>query len=93
MPRDFSNREALELMNRTVSEMTELRNRIATLEPKAHAYDTLCTVLGLLPQRSRGMSEDFMRVLKKHIAELQAPAPEPVNRAPTADELAAERGE
>lgn len=88
MPRDFSNHEALEFMNRTVSEMTELRNRIATLEPKAHAYDTLCTVLGLLPQRSQGMSEDFMWVLKKRIAELQEP---PVNKAPTAD--AAERGE
>jgi hypothetical protein len=86
-----SEREFIQMMERCRSEIEQLRATIATLEPKAHAYDQLTTVLGLLPKQSRGYGEDLVWTLRKRIQELSAkpnPAGEPPEGFP--DEDAAE---
>lgn len=47
-----------------------LRHEIAILSPKAHAYDQITTVLGLLPKPSQGYGEDIIWRLKKQLEEL-----------------------
>lgn len=63
--------EAIEMMQRSSSEIKELRARIAGLERKAHAYDMISAILGLLPQPSRGESLDLAWMLDKRIRELK----------------------
>lgn len=64
-------KEAIEMMQRCASEITDLRRQIEVLAPKADAYDNLATVLNLLPKRSQGMGLDLVWDLKKRIEELE----------------------
>jgi hypothetical protein len=56
---------------RCIEEISMLRHEIATLSPKAHAYDQITTVLGLLPKPSQGYGEDIIWRLKKQLEELK----------------------
>jgi hypothetical protein len=67
----IDNQEAIEMMNRCKHEIAGLRAEIGRLKPKADAYDSLATVLRLLPQPSIGMGEDLVWVLEKRIRELK----------------------
>ncbi|WP_139812958.1 hypothetical protein [Ensifer aridi] len=62
--------EMIEMARRCSAEIKELRAHIARLEPKAHAYDNLCSVLRLLPQPSVGYSEDLAWRLDNRVNEL-----------------------
>lgn len=73
------NNEAIEMMNRCIHEIRELRSRVDTLQPKAEAYDNIAIVLNLIPRRSQGYGEDLIWVLQKRIQELQPKPAEPVN--------------
>lgn len=80
MTAEISNFEAIQMMNRCKHELMQLRQELATLRPKADAYDNLATVLRLLPQPSQGYGEDLVWVLEKRIQELTPkPAEEPVD--------------
>jgi hypothetical protein len=76
----ISNKEAIEMMNRCKAEIINLRATITHLQPKADAYDNLAIVLGLLPRRGMGASEDVVWVLDKRIRELE-PKPEAIAEA------------
>lgn len=78
MPKEMSNSEAIQMMERCKHEIRDLRAVIDRLRPKADAYDNMAAVLRLLPQQSVGMGEDMIWVLDKRIRELQ---PEPVDPA------------
>lgn len=71
MRETINNAEAIDMMNRCKSEITGLRAEIERLAPKAHAYDNLTVVLGLLPRPSIGMGEDLVWTLDQRIRELQ----------------------
>lgn len=62
--------EFIEMACRASAEIKSLREQIAILEPKAHAYDQLSTVLGLMPRHSRSYGEDLAYMLDKRVAEL-----------------------
>lgn len=79
MREEISNKEAIDMMLRCKSEIMNLRAQIASLQPKADAYDNLAIVLSLLPRQSRGMGEDVVWTLDKRIREL-TPAPADVPR-------------
>jgi hypothetical protein len=66
----MSNREAIEMMNRCICEIKDLRAVIDRLRPKAEAYDNIATVLHLLPRQSTGAGEDLVWVLNYRIREL-----------------------
>lgn len=72
----MNDKEAIEMMQRCSSEIKELRATIDRLAPKAHAYDQLSVVLGLLPQKSQGYGEDLAWTLDKRIGELKKAAVE-----------------
>lgn len=76
--------EAIEMMRRSSDEIKGLRARIAALEPKAHAYDMISAILGLLPQPSRGYGEDVAWMLDKRIRELKEAQAKP-EEAPKAE--------
>lgn len=64
--------DTIEMAEASVREIEGLRAANATLAPKAHAYDTITTILGLLPQPSQGYAEDLTWKLKRRIEELRA---------------------
>lgn len=68
---NMSNKEAIEMMQRSMHEIQDLRARVATLAPKADAYDKLAIVLELLPKPSVGYGEDLVWRFQKRIKELQ----------------------
>lgn len=75
-------KEALEMMNRCVSELSTLRDEIGRLAPKADAYDNITVILGLLPKRSQGAGMDLVWTLKKRIREIEEnAAPKPIDQA------------
>lgn len=79
MPNDtMTPREAIEMMDRAIIEITDLRATIAMLAPKAEAYELLKGVINLFPKPSQGYGEDFVWRLKKRIEELQ---PKPAENA------------
>ncbi len=64
--------EQIEMMRRCSAEIKELRARIASLEPKAHAYDTLATVVrNLAPGSPQSYAEDLAWRLDKRVAEIE----------------------
>lgn len=67
---ETNKQEFIEMARRASAEIKSLRGQIAVLEPKAHAYDQLSTVLGLMPRQSRGYGEDLAYMLDKRVAEL-----------------------
>ncbi|RXT29357.1 hypothetical protein B5P46_11795 [Rhizobium leguminosarum] len=70
---EVSTQEFIQMAQRCAAEIKDLRNLVGRLSPKADAYDAICTILGLLPQRSQGMSDDLMWRIEKRIRELQEP--------------------
>lgn len=75
-------KEALEMMNRCLSELSMLRDEIGRLAPKADAYDSIATILGMLPKPSRGACMDLVWTLKKRIREIEeSAAPKPPEQA------------
>lgn len=74
----IENKEAVEMMNRCKHEIMNLCAEIGRLRPKAEAYDSVATVLRLLPQPSIGMSEDLVWVLDKRIRELTPKPPDSI---------------
>lgn len=62
--------DVIQMAQRCAEEIKSLRRIIAELEPKAEAYDTLRSVLNLMPRPSVGMTEDLVWRLEKQIAEL-----------------------
>lgn len=78
---EMSKLDTIQMMQRCADEIQTLRQRLAIVEPKAHAYDALCTVLDLLPKPSQGYGEDLVWRLRKQVEELLAPDPEPVEVA------------
>lgn len=74
----ISNLEAIEMMNRCKHEIAGLRAEIGRLKPKADAYDSVATVLNLLPKPSVSMGEDLVWTLDKRIREL---TPRPAENA------------
>lgn len=74
--REFSNREAIEMMQRCVNEIKLLRARIDRLAPKAEAYDNISAVLALVPylngaSRGDAAGVDLAYTLERRIKELQ----------------------
>lgn len=65
-------REAVEMMQRCKSEITDLRQQVDRLQPQAQAYELIAQVLSYLPKRTGvGMSEDIVWVLDKRIREIE----------------------
>lgn len=79
MPPEMSNKEAVQMMQRCVTEINGLRAEIDRLRPKADAYDNLAIALHYAnPRRGEIVGEDMVWTLKKRIEELQPkPAPNP----------------
>lgn len=65
-------KEAIQMMQRCVSEIKQLRNQLAEAQPKADAYDLLEKIIGFIPGRARGSAEDVVWLLNKQIEKLQA---------------------
>lgn len=75
----MKDKDAIDMINRSVEEITSLRAQIDHLAPRAAAYDSIAMILGLLPAKSQGYGVDIVWQLKKQAAELasnsaQAPA-------------------
>ena len=68
----FTDAEAVEMMVRCKNEILRLRSEIAVLAPKAHAYDSIASILRLLPQPSQGYGEDVVWLLDKRVREMSA---------------------
>ena len=68
----MKDRDAIEMMKRCSEEIKMQRRRIATLEPLADAYESLRTVLGLLPQSTQGYGEDLAHRLDREIAVMES---------------------
>ncbi|MHA7968993.1 hypothetical protein [Rhizobium sp. CAU 1783] len=61
----------LRMMERTRSEIKELRATIDRLAPKAGAYDLIAQILGLLPRQSQGYGEDLVWKLDQKIKDVE----------------------
>jgi len=59
------------MLSRCRHEIQYLKKEVARLAPKADAYDTLTTVLGLLPQKSQGFGEDIIWLIDSEITKLK----------------------
>lgn len=67
----MKDQEAIQMMQRCSSEIKSLRAQIARLHPMAEAYETLKSVIGLLPQKSIGMGEDLAWRLDQEISKIE----------------------
>ncbi len=75
-PKQFTNSEAVQLMNQCIGEITMLRAEIGRLAPKAEAYDVLCKVVDMIPDiRPRSASVDLVWSLQCRIEDIEAPEP------------------
>ncbi len=70
-PQVMSDKEAADIINRCIGEITQLRNEIAFLQPKAEAYNHISQVLSMVPRNSQCMGEDLVWRLKDKLGELQ----------------------
>lgn len=70
----MDDKEAIQMMERASDEIKSLRRRIDVLAPKAEAYDSMTTLIGLLPRRSHGEGQDVAWMLDKRIGELKEAA-------------------
>ena len=65
--------ETISLLRQGHDEIVTLRRRLAELEPKAHAYDTLAIIARIAePIESRGFSVDIAWTLKDAVDKLVA---------------------
>lgn len=65
-------REMAEMAERAAAEISDLRNSLTRIAPRAEAFDALQQVLGMMPRPSRGEGEDMAWRLKNRAAELRA---------------------
>jgi hypothetical protein len=72
----MNDKEAIDMMERASAEIKSLRRQIDILAPKAEAYDNMTALIGFLPRRAQGMSEDLAWRLDKRIDELKAASEE-----------------
>lgn len=68
----MNNRDAIQMAQRAVEEITMLRRAVSALEPKAEAYDLIHKIIGLIPGPSQGAGEDLVWRLNRQIEELKA---------------------
>ena len=68
----MKDKDAIQMMQRCAEEIRQLRRINAELAPKADAYDSLRTVLNLIPQPSQGYGEDLVWKLEKEIEALRS---------------------
>ena len=68
----IGNIEAIEMMQRCKDEISAMRAHISRIETKAHAYETLCSILSLLPKQSESRVIDLEYILQKRIEELRS---------------------
>lgn len=73
MTEPFTKGNVASMAERAADEIESLRRVNDALAPKAHAYDMISIILGLLPQRSQGMGEDMAWKLRRRAAELREP--------------------
>lgn len=73
MTEPFTKKNVADMAERAAQEIETLRLINEELTPKAQAFDAITTILGLLPQRGRGMSEDIAWMLRTRAAELREP--------------------
>lgn len=76
----MTDNDVIDMVQRCIEEISMLRAANAELAPKAEAYDTIRSILNLLPRPATGYGEDIVWRLKKQIAELQ-PKPEAAQTA------------
>lgn len=76
---EMTKSETVDMMRRCASEIRQLRQQVAALQPKAEAYDSINSVLGLLPRAPQGYSEDLAWTLDKRIREMEAKTEEKAN--------------
>jgi hypothetical protein len=69
---EMSKSEVIEMMRQCREDIVCLRAKIAELGPKAHAYDTLTQVLGLLPRQSQAYGVDIVYSLERRLKALGA---------------------
>ena len=62
--------EVLQTLERCKQEILQMRATIEHLRPKAEAYDSIVTILRLLPGQGIATSEDMVWLLDKRIREL-----------------------
>lgn len=68
----MDDKEAVQMMQRCVHELRDLRTQHDALGPKAEAYEVIRNIVDLIPKRSQGYGEDLIWVLEKRIKELQS---------------------
>lgn len=68
----MDDKEALDMMRRCRDEIATLRAEVARLAAKADAYDSLATVLRMIPKPSVGYGEDLGWLLNKRIREIES---------------------
>lgn len=72
MPTGLPIQEQMEMLQRVRQEITNLREHIKVLKPKAEAYDALRTVLGMMPGRlGEGMAEDVLFNIDKALRRVE----------------------
>lgn len=64
--------DTIDMIQRCIEEIRQLRGEIARLAPKADAYDAITSILSLLPKPTQGAGEDIVWRLLKQIDELRA---------------------
>lgn len=67
----MSNKDIVDMAQRSIDEITVLRAEVTYLAPKAAAYDAIVQILGLLPRASRGASEDVVWRLKEQVRQIR----------------------
>jgi hypothetical protein len=68
----MEDKEAIEMMNRCIHEIEDLRRTNTQLTPAAEAYEVIRKIThGLAPVNRMGYSEDLVWRLRKKIQELQ----------------------
>lgn len=69
----MTDQDAVQMMQRCVSELKQLRQANNELAPSAHAYDTIAVLVRLLaPPQSQGYAEDLVYKLEREIEKLSS---------------------
>lgn len=73
MTEPFTKGNVAQMAERAAGEIETLRRVNQALAAKADAYDTVTTILGLLPRRGESMGEDLAWKLRRYAEELRQP--------------------
>lgn len=68
----MDDREAIQMMQRCVHELRDMRRMNKELAPAAEAFNVIRKIVHVALPESRGASEDLVWVLEKRIRELEA---------------------